>query len=362
MNDSYRATLIIAGLVLAMSIACWRLLQLEAAPMHAQASPAPPPSTATVRRTAPREVKPPPQAPPARDRVVDLIAAAKRGDIGAVLALVAKGVNINATGSDGLTPLLAAITKGHVTPAQIEKLLRAGADATARDSKGRDALTLAAEKDDLDTIIVLLKGSGKPASRAAGALSEAAAQNHIEALKAMLDNGVDVNETGKDGRTALDTAIRRGETDTVRFLLGRGADPNHKDSSGVTALMLAVARGDRDMVQAVAEKAPSKINERNGKGETALMQAVRAKSTDLAKTLVDAGSDVNAADIESTTPLMAAASAGHNEIVQILLDKGADVHLKDGQGETALSLARKNDHTDTGDLLITAGAPEDDQQ
>ena len=357
MSNSYRATLMIVGLLLAISIAGWRLLQIESAGARAGAAPAP--SMESVQRDSVPEVKPQVKPAPLRDKVADLIAAAQRGDVNTVLALVGKGVNINAIGPDGLTPLLAAVSRGSVTPAQIEKLLHAGADASARDSKGRDALTLAVEKDDLSTIVALLKGSGKLADRAAGALKSAASQNHFEALKAMLDHGVDVNQAGKDGSTALDTAIQRGATDTVRFLLERGADPNHKDAEGVTALMHAVERGDRDMIQAVAEKAGANINERNSKGETALMLAVLARSADLAKPLVDAGSDVNAADFEAITPLMSAAAAGNSDLVQLLLDKGADVHVKDAQGETALSLARKNEHTETADLLIKAGAPDE---
>lgn len=355
MNNSYRATLMIVGLLLAISIAGWRLLQIESAGARAGAAP----STEVVQRAPVPEVKPATKPAPVRDKVADIIAAAQRGDVNTVLAMVGKGVNINAIGPDGLTPLLAAVSRGSVTPAQIEKLLHAGADASARDSNGRDALTFAVEKDDLSTIIALLKGSGKLAERAAGALKSAASQNHIEALKAMLDNGVDVNQVSKDGSTALDAAIQRGESETVRFLLGRGADPNHKDNASVTALMHAVERGDRDMIQAVAEKAGANINERNSKGETALMLAVRAKSADLAKPLLDAGSDVNAADFEASTPLMSSAAAGSSDLVQLLLDKGADVHIKDAQGETALSLARKSEHTEVADLLIKAGAPDE---
>src|SRR2546423_5420804 len=44
-----------------------------------------------------------------------------------------------------------------------------------------------------------------------------------DSLKQLLDSGVDVNATDKEGRTALHVAARMGQTELARYLLSRGA-------------------------------------------------------------------------------------------------------------------------------------------
>jgi ankyrin repeat protein len=348
MNDSYRATLILVGLTVMLSGASWRMLQLDGA--GRTVSPAPRPSPHSDTGNARAKPAPRPHVPTMGERVGQLIDAAQRGDAAAILAIAAKGVNINSAGEDGLTPLLAAIHGGKSTPALIAALIHAGADATARDRQGRDALTMAVDRDDVDAIAALLKSSPSLAGHAGDALRFAAAENHLESLKTLVDNGVDVNAADSKGRTALAAAIEKGEPDTIQFLIDHNADPNLKNPEGLTALMLAARRGQVDLVKALAEKS-SNVNERGGQGETALLVAVRAHNAEAAKTLLEAGADVNLDDADHATPLMAAASSGDTDLVRLLLDKGADAAAHNADGETALSLARKNDHGDTADVL-----------
>jgi len=74
----------------------------------------------------------------------DLIAAAQAGDAEQVQTLIAAGVKINATGKDGLTPLLAAVTKDH---SDIVKILADhGAQVDTRDGRNATPLFLAARE------------------------------------------------------------------------------------------------------------------------------------------------------------------------------------------------------------------------
>jgi ankyrin repeat protein len=353
MSDSYRASLIIAGFALGLCVISWRLIQLETLPVS--------PSRPLVVQ---RQAAPPVETPPARtpqedpkpseqDRAAALFEAARKGDVAGILGIVSKGANINTKNEEGLTLLLALAKEGNHSDL-IQKLLEHGANAAAKDSKGWNALTWAADRDDVSTLSVLLKHSPNLANDAANALFQAAMKNHVESLKTLLDNGADVNGTDKDGRTALHYAAESGDGDTLKFLLDHNADLNHKTTEGSTPLMLAVKRGEKGMVESLLDKSAN-VNERNSKGETALMQAIRVPNADISRMLLDAGSDVNGADFEGTTPLMAAADAGQKDIVEQLLDKNADATVKNSQGDTALSLARKNDHSEIADLLAKAG-------
>jgi ankyrin repeat protein len=61
----------------------------------------------------------------------ELLAAAETGDIVKVENLIAAGAKVNAKGKDGMTPLLAAITKNHAST--VKALIDKGARADAKD-------------------------------------------------------------------------------------------------------------------------------------------------------------------------------------------------------------------------------------
>jgi ankyrin repeat protein len=71
----------------------------------------------------------------------------------------------------------------------------------------------------------------------------AAGNGDTEAVKALLDKGVDVNSTAPDGRTALIDASYNGKTEMVKLLLEHKADPNMKKADGATAI--GFARGKK---------------------------------------------------------------------------------------------------------------------
>jgi ankyrin repeat protein len=65
----------------------------------------------------------------------------------------------------------------------------------------------------------------------------AARQGHMEAVRALLDAGVDVNQVSSGDKTsALLIATINGHFDLARFLLERGADPNLASENGATPL------------------------------------------------------------------------------------------------------------------------------
>ena len=57
-------------------------------------------------------------------------------------------------------------------------------------------------------------------------LRQAASAGDVAKVKALLDQGVDVNAANSYGGTALTFAARRGNAEMVKLLLERGADPN----------------------------------------------------------------------------------------------------------------------------------------
>jgi Ankyrin repeats (3 copies) len=76
----------------------------------------------------------------------------------------------------------------------------------------------------------------------------AVAANNVNATRAFLEMGKDVNLRNASGEPLLVVAVRYGALDTMRLLLARGADPRVSASNGVTPLQLAESSGQNVMV------------------------------------------------------------------------------------------------------------------
>ena len=66
----------------------------------------------------------------------------------------------------------------------------------------------------------------------------ATANGHPEVIQTLLEHGVDIHSTDKDGRTALHLASSSGKVEVARLLLEHGADANLADNDGCTPLSL----------------------------------------------------------------------------------------------------------------------------
>ena len=84
-------------------------------------------------------------------------------------------------------------------------------------------------------------------------LHEAASNNKIEAVAALISHGADVNARADCGYTPLMDASYCGHAKVVEALLDAGADKELKDTYGNTALDIARASNKGDVV-AVLER------------------------------------------------------------------------------------------------------------
>jgi len=107
-------------------------------------------------------------------------------------------------------------------------------------------------------------------------LIQAAGSGDLEAVKALIVKGADVNEAarGMHGFTPLIAAIAMGGTpEVIDTLLRSGANPNLRDRNGMTALMWAVGHGDGyTNVVRLLIKMGADVNQRQygDRGDTAL--------------------------------------------------------------------------------------------
>jgi hypothetical protein len=151
----------------------------------------------------------------------ELLAAARKSEVEALKALLAKGADVNAKTAYGATALSYAADKGHVEVVKL--LLDRGADVNVKDTfYGETPLGWAAYRGHAAVVKLLLD---KGAAAKDGALMAGVYQGHGEVVKAVLEKGGVKTETLS---SALETASKSGRADIVELLKKAGAVPPPK--------------------------------------------------------------------------------------------------------------------------------------
>jgi ankyrin repeat protein len=280
--------------------------------------------------------------------------AAESGAVEIVQMLLPRGVDLNApVGRDGWTALLSAIERGH--RAVVQLLVAAGANVNVW-SRGETPILLAAKCEDreiyhylyplVNTTIrlcadrdgeQLLQATRKRRIRAQNRpvekFIEMATIGNIDEVNRAIEIGVEIDEIGAKGHTALMAAAYYGHRSLVNILLAAGADPNLLSDddglgTGMTALMLAAGSffaSNRQHVLKLLIAGGADVNQRGAGGKTAIFHA-------------------------------ALAGAGYADCVETILAAGADLHLVDDRGHTVLSAVAAAENYPMFNLLMQAGA------
>jgi ankyrin repeat protein len=239
---------------------------------------------------------------------IDLIEAARKGNVDALRAALARGASATAADADGTTPLHWAAYGNHVEI--VRSLIQAGVDPAAANRYGVRPLSLACLTGNA-TLVGLL-----------------------------LDAGADANTAKPDGETALMTAARTGVAEVVKGLLARGANVNAVEpSKQQTALMWASAEGHADAVRTLIA-AGANVKARSQAGFTPLLFAAREGRIDAARVLLENGASLDEAlsvnsresaggvvvgqPEASLDAFLLAASNAHFELASFFLDRGAN--------------------------------------
>ena len=202
--------------------------------------------------------------------------------------------------------------------------------------------------------LVVAVGVATAAGQDRRLVSAAAAQDQ-DAVRALVDAGVDVNTARADGATALLWAAHWNDVETADLLLRVGADVNAADDHGVTPLERATENASTMMVtKLLAAGADASVAQTSGL--TPLMTAARTGNVQVVEALVAAGADVNAATTETkSTALMWAVAESHPDIVRLLLKRGAGPHASTVNGFTPVLFAARNGDVGMAKTLFAAG-------
>ena len=204
-------------------------------------------------------------------------------------------------------------------------------------------------------LALILLHAGTASDGAEVPLADSAEKSDRASIRALLERGVDVNQSQVDGMTALHWAAHLDDLETAKLLVDAKADVKAANRYGVTPLSLACTNGNGAMVGLLLEAGADPNHKLRG-DETVLMTAARTGRPGPVKALIARGADVNAKERRGQTALMWAAAEGHAEVVEALLGAGADFRTPLPSGFTPLSFAVREGRTDAARVLLKAGA------
>ena len=233
-----------------------------------------------------------------------------------IRGLISIGVDVNKSGASLDLPLLSAVLYGDLDG--LELLLDKNVDVGAQEpNSNRTALHDAMWRDP---------------------------EQKVEIIYRLIKAGVDVNAIDSRGHTALHSAVFHGpepDEKTVHCLIEAGLNVEVEDWNKETVLCLAVRRGYLATVQLLLQQGAN--TEVYGHvDETPLFGAVRYADESMTKLLLDHGANAEAQARTGNTPLHLAVNAGKRGLVEVLLNGGASSAACNNSGQTPVDMAKWN--------------------
>ena len=236
------------------------------------------------------------------------------GRLGTCLAIMESLEVKNPSNSQGLTPLHAAASGGHlqVYSTIIEKL-------------GNHHPTVFNPEDEF---------KNTPLHFAAG-------KGHVEVCEAIFSVAWIKNPANSKGRTALHYAAKAGHAEICKMIMRSIDDLNPCDDKGWTPFELAAAEGHLP----VCEVMMSLMKDKNPKSKfemdwwTPLHAAALHGQLEVCKAIMNQVSDKNPINNKGLTPLHAAASHGHSSVCEAIMKNVINKNPPDNKGNTPLHFA-----------------------
>ncbi len=160
--------------------------------------------------------------------------------------------------------------------------------------------------------------------------------------------------------TPVMKAVQKNDVERVRALIADGVDVNELDPNGDAPLVMAAYLGHAAIVKLLLDAGADLSAVDPGMKATALHAAAYAGRTDAARLLIEAGIDIDRQGPKNGyTALHDAIWENHVETARVIIEAGANLHLKSHAGQTPLDFARSRRRKDIVALIearLAAGA------
>ena len=175
----------------------------------------------------------------------DMEEALIRGDAGAAIALINRGMDVNTVDRQGNTLLTQSIRRD--LPELFDYLMQRKARINMRNRNGETALSIAAYLGRAKYVQRLVDAGAEVNFFGWPPLAYAAYNGHTEIVEYLLKRGAEIDAKTENGSTALFFASRFGHIETVRTLLKHQADPTIVNDNDETAVDWALKSKNTDI-------------------------------------------------------------------------------------------------------------------
>lgn len=179
----------------------------------------------------------------------DMLDAVIKKDASAVSNLLQRGMDVNTTDPLGNSLLMLASQNGDAP--MLELLLKNKPNIKIINKYGDSALMLAALKGCLQCAIALVEAGAEIDPEGWTPLIYAAFGGHVDIVRFLLTQDIDIDAQSENGMTALMAASRNGHLEIVRILLAQDADVNLVNQNRLTALGIATSAGNTDVINEI---------------------------------------------------------------------------------------------------------------
>ena len=254
---------------------------------------------------------------------------------------------------------------------EVARMVRAavglGADVDERTQRAWPLMTYCAGRGCLEAVKACLAAGAEvdaPGSDGFWETVHAGRGGHKAVVEALLEAGASARRVVRDvvDRTLAAMCGGRPTPGIVRRLAEAGADVNAVDDRGYSALHCAAFRGNVAVVEALvdlgAEVGVTIIMDAHGR--TPIHEAANG---DVVRLLAGRGASVQGKE-RNLSPLQIACFGGRVDVVRALIELGADIHHRSIGAETAFHVAVRHDNVEMVEqqavemtrLLLAAGA------
>jgi ankyrin repeat protein len=254
----------------------------------------------------------------------------------------------------------------------VKMLLENGADISATDNDGNNALMHALNRKSYQSYQIIMQlltniiDNNKMniinmQNKAGNTALMFAIENFQNAIAEMLvDHDVNINVQNKAGNNALILAMFYKNKFIVKMLLDRGADITETDNDGDTAFMIAIQMKDMYIDERIIPD-DATINMQNKSLNTALMLATRYNRNDIADILIHRGADIKIQNREGNTVLHLATMNNNEHVITTLNEHNPEklksiINIKSNKGDTALMIATTLKNRKIIKFLLSRGA------
>ena len=291
----------------------------------------------------------------------------------AVRFLLEHGADVHALDNDHATPLHVVSESGGSKAARL--LLQHGAVVDAQDNDDSTPLHVASQHCNPEVARLLLEGGANihvrnkanltPQHLLLAMWSKKVLDDDIDAVRIVLESGVDVDSVNDTHGALLHGASYLGSLKVAQLLLDHGANINVRDGESQTPLHRALDGHDGESdpnrdhffdVISFLVKCGADIHALDNNRLTPLHSATRHGNVKATRVLLEHGAVVDVQDNTDPTPLHVASQRGHVEVTRLLLEHGAVVDTRDNEGSTPLHVALQCGNVEAACILLKHGA------